>query len=214
MLDSVLEIFKNRYSFSEADDKEYRSFKVNGMKFDVTGYDVEGVGKASLMNAKGMAGLMKMSTLIINPTDVDAPLLSADIIKAMGNNILIVEMYDTCLGARPGEEAFLEIGKKYAHLKDMETEKRWYDGIRFKSSIAKKVSSKEAGELLTLTEEFAKAYLELLEKSVPCDKEKKLEKARAYSHGLIENGGTSTDSFLKAWGKEKTQDFFDKVLFG
>jgi hypothetical protein len=214
MLDPILEKFQKEFSFKELEDNEYRSFKVSGMKFEVTGYEVEGIGRASLMNASGMAGLMKMSTLMINPLDVDAPLYSVDIIKAMGNNMLIVEMYDTCLEQKPDEAPFKAIGEKYAHLADMPKEERWYDSIRFASSIAKKVGSKEAKELNAITEEFSNAYLELLRSAVSCDRAAKLEKARAYSHGLIEHGGTAADNFLKNWGKEKTQDFFDKVLFG
>ena len=214
MLDKAFALLRDAYPLKEIEDKEYRSFKVNGMNFEVTGFSAEGLGKLSLMNAKGMAGLMKMSTIIVNPISLDAPLFSLDVIKAMGNNMLLAELYDTCLEAVPDESAFRMIGEKYSELADMETQSRWYDDIRYKSSIAKKVSGKEAEKLDALALEFVESYLELLKNSKPCDGAAKLEKARAYSHGLIENGGTSTDSFLKAWGKEKTQEFFDKVLFG
>ena len=214
MLEPVLQLFKNEFAFREVEDSEYRSFKVAGMKFEVTGYEVEGIGRASVMNAKGMAGLMKMSTVIVNPTKVDLPLFSADMIKAAGNDILFAEMYDTCIDFKPDEEPFEKIKEKYAHLQDREMDPRWYDGIRYGCSVAKKVSSKEDGDIQALTLEFAKAYLDMMKAAPPCDAEEKLKKARAYSRGLIEHGGAASDSFLKAWGREKTQDFFDKVLFG
>ena len=44
--------------------------------------------------------------------------------------------------------------------------------------------------------------------------EAKKAKAAIYSNGLIENGGPATDPFLQAFGKEKTKEFFEKVLFG
>jgi len=47
-----------------------------------------------------------------------------------------------------------------------------------------------------------------------CDPERKKEKARAYSNGLLEHGGPAVNNFLKVWGKEKTEDFFGRVLFG
>ena len=39
------------------------------------------------------------------------------------------------------------------------------------------------------------------------------ELQKNYSNGLIENGGVSTDLFVKAMGEEKTRVFFDQVLF-
>ena len=214
MLDKVFDMYSDQFVFREVEDSEYRSFKVAGMKFEVTGYTVEGIGRASVMNAKGMAGLMKMSTVIVNPTEVDLPLFSVDIIKAMGNDILFAEMYDTCIDFKLDEAPFRTIVEKYAHLQDREMDPRWYDGIRYGVSVAKKVPSKQSEEIDALIMDFSKAYLELMKSAGPCDAEEKLKKARAYSRGLIEHGGAASDSFLKSWGKEKTQDFFDKVLFG
>ena len=214
MLEAVLDLFKDPFPFTEVEDNDYRSFKLTGMDFSVNGYEVKGIGRASVMNAKGMAGLMKMSTLIINPIDVDAPLLSIDIIKAMGNIILFAEMYDSCLSFSLDEEPFGKICEKYSYLSDNEMGQNWYDDIRYDVSVAKKVPSKHAEDIEALSEEYAKAYLQLLKGADPCDRDAKLVKARAYSHGLVEQGGAATDSFLKSWGKEKTQDFFDKVLFG
>ena len=42
----------------------------------------------------------------------------------------------------------------------------------------------------------------------------KKHKADQYRDGLLENGGPAVDTFLKAWGKEKTKRFFEEVLFG
>ena len=42
----------------------------------------------------------------------------------------------------------------------------------------------------------------------------RLLKADAYRDGLLDNGGPATDAFLKVWGKEKTAELFQKVLFG
>jgi hypothetical protein len=50
------------------------------------------------MKASGFFGLMRMDTLIINPTEIDLPLYSYDRIFAMGNDTLIVELYDTLIG--------------------------------------------------------------------------------------------------------------------
>ena len=46
------------------------------MTFTIKAYKAEGLGHVSVMRAKGFFGLMKMDTLIVNPTYVDLPLYS------------------------------------------------------------------------------------------------------------------------------------------
>ena len=166
------------------------------------------------MKATGMLGAMKMESFIVDPFDVDAPLLSIDRIQAMGNDTLYMEIYDTCLDPERKEEGFENVKKKYAELNDVPLKENWYDHLRYGSSIIKKVKKGQSDALDACIEEYAEAYLELLKKAAPCDHDRKKEKAREYSDGLIENGGPATDAFLKSWGKEKTAEYFAKVLFG
>ena len=42
----------------------------------------------------------------------------------------------------------------------------------------------------------------------------KTEKALFYINGLLENGGPSTDVFVKGIGKERTTELFHNILFG
>ena len=46
------------------------------------------------------------------------------------------------------------------------------------------------------------------------DKEEKKNITLAYTDGLIEKGGISTDVFKAELGPEITKDFFDQVFFG
>ena len=80
------------YSLVPISVGEFAKLKVNGMKFTIRAYHVEGLGHVSIMCAKGFFGLMKMDTLMIVPDERDLPLYSYDRIQAMGNDTLIVEL--------------------------------------------------------------------------------------------------------------------------
>ena len=154
-----------------------------------------------------------MDTFIINPTECDAPLFSYDRVFAMGNDTLILELYDTFLG-----EAHLEqiatVNKAYRELPGHNLGKHWYDNIKLAESNAKKGNKKDKQAFDNLTKEYFKAYVEVLKKVNKCDSAEKREKASVYVEGLLANGGPSTDVFKKYFGKEKTEELFRKVLFG
>lgn len=214
MLNSCLELLKNSYPFKEETPEEFKSFNVAGMDFKAQGFEVENIGHASLMTAEGMGGMMKMATVMVNPTYVDGPLYSVDWIKVPGSDMIIVEFYDTLLDKELNLEELMKVHDKYAYLPDMGGQERWYDSLRFGSSISKKLSPDDKCDIEELVKDYTAAYLDVLKEAKSCDHDKKLEKARVYSHGLAENGGTAADNFIKEWGKEKTTELFDKVLFG
>ena len=68
MTDKLLNILAEKFPLSEIDVKDMATLKANGMTFSVSAYKAEGLGHVSVMKAKGFFGLMKMDTLIINPT--------------------------------------------------------------------------------------------------------------------------------------------------
>ncbi|MBR2578073.1 MAG: hypothetical protein IKE38_03985, partial [Erysipelotrichaceae bacterium] len=109
------------------------------MNFETQGYEAEGLGHVSTMKAADAAGMMKMESFIVDPFDVDAPLLSIDRIQAMGKDSLYLELYDTCLEAGREEERFEKVKEKYSALEDIPYKENWYDAIRYRSSILKKV---------------------------------------------------------------------------
>lgn len=65
---------------------------------------------------------------------------------------------------------------------------------------------------LSITEYLkAESEIELLPESmIPS----KIDAIESYTHRLISEGGVSTDVFIKNFGKEKTEQFFDTVMFG
>ena len=66
-------------------------------------------------------------------------------------------------------------------------------------------------------QESLKAYLALCAQQplLTVDQaEEKRAKAQAYVTGLLQQGGASTDAFVKALGPEKTEALFTRMVFG
>lgn len=209
MTEKLLCIIGERYPLTPIPDSCVEGLKASGMKFNIRAYHAEGLGHVSVMTAKGFFGLMKMDTLIVNPDEVDLPLYSYDRIFAMGNDTLIVELYDTL-----SEDGFSmeDVKAKYPSLTERDPGEHWYDSIKLKESISKKGKKADTPLLSELAIEHLCAYLSA---AVPTDKlEIKREKSRYYVEGLLSKGGPSTDAFKKAIGEERTAELFRSILFG
>ena len=214
MINRLKALINERFPLTDINCGEFAEMKVNGMDFSISAYRAEGLGHLSVMTAKGFFGLMQMDTLIINPTEIDLPLYSYDRIFAMGNDTLIVELYDTLLGEY-SEEGMdgVKASETYSTIAERDPGEHWYDSIKLSSSISKKGKKKQLELMNSLTDQHFIAYLSSSNAPVT-DKEAKLEKARVYVNGLIERGGPSTDVFKKAIGQDKTRELFEKILFG
>jgi len=212
MTDKLLGALREKYTLTKRDAGEFASLKASGMKFSVEAYRAEGLGHVSVMRAKGFFGLMKMDTLMIVPTDIDLPLYSYDRIYAMGNDTLIVELYntlitDTDLSALDGVKA------KFADLPERDPGEHWYDSIKLAQSISKKGKKALKNSFDAFAEAHFNAYINTNADQVTATAEKKELSAR-YVDGLLSQGGPSTDVFKKELGQEKTSLLFKRVLFG
>ena len=212
MINKLLGILKEKQELTELDAGEFSQLRANGMKFSVKAFRAEGLGHVSVMTAKGFFGLMKMDTLMIVPEKKDLPLYSYDRIYAMGNDTLIVELYDTMTGEFDAS-ALDEAKASFAHLAERDPGEHWYDNIKLAQSISKKGKKAETSEFDALAIEHFNAYLTSPVADVT-DEDKKRELSSRYVNGLLEQGGPSTDVFKKQLGEEKTSKLFKTVLFG
>ena len=213
MIQRMLRAITAQYHLNGITTGEYGKMKVNGMNFEVWAFHAEGLGHVSAMTAKGFFGLMKMDTLIINPTTKDMPLFSYDRVHAMGNDTLIYELYDTIL-----EKADLSrvetVKENYAGLPNHDLGSHWYDDIKLPVSLSKKGKKSQTAAFDSCAMEYLEAFLADASEAGYCDPAGKKEKASVYVEGLLTNGGPSTDIFKKGLGQEKTAELFRKILFG
>ncbi len=214
MIQSLLDELNASWPLGEPIQDGLCSFKASGMRFSVTACEAAGLGHVSVMTAGGMAGLMKMETLIVNPFYLDAPLFSYDRIHAMGREVLVAEMYDTMLGGSFRSDELQDLAEKYAGLPDGEPKSYWYDDLIVPPSISKKGAKKDAARFDALARDIFRAYLRALKAAAPCDPAAKKQKAAVYSEGLLTHGGPATDPVKKAIGEEKAARLFRELLFG
>lgn len=216
MTDRILNFIKKGYALKEKDVSEFKTFKVKGMTFVCEAYNAEGLGHVSVMRAKGFFGLMKMDTVVIAPIEKDLPLLSYDRIYAMGNDTLVLELYDTMGEKKADLSAIAAVNKSFAHLPDRfaeaEEEEHWYDSIRLPETHSKKGKKGNSAAFDDYTLAYIEAYLAT--DAEPCEAKEKISRTESYATGLIVNGGPATDVFKKEFGEEKTGNIIRKVLFG
>ena len=215
MLEQYINELAREFELTEVDEGEFSSFKMKGMAFEAKAYDVKGLGRVSLMEAKMPLGIMEMDSLIINPFEKDVPLFSIDRMKMLGKPLLYIDIYDTLLGKDRKEEEFFEISKQYEDIRNARSEtKDWCRDIRYSSIVAKRGRKKDCERLNTLMDSYFDVYLQQCIDAKDCDRQEKKKKADAYRDGLLAGGGVAADNFIKDWGKEKTEAFFREVLFG
>ena len=203
----------------QVDCSEFSNFKIYGfMNFDTEQYEIEDLGNLCMIRSNG--GVMQMLTMVITPAKKDLPLISVDYMYMLGNRTAYIEIYDLNTGESEIRDAAIErmisINSRYSSLADTVPTPAWYDSVRTTGSF-KKVTSKEDAELLEMLKDYLTEYLKaesetelLTENMIPI----KIDAMESYTHRLISEGGVSTDVFMKNFGKEKTEKFFDTVMFG
>lgn len=212
MTEKLLCLIKEKYTLTKLDVGEFATLKANGMRFTVEAYCAEGLGHVSVMRAGGFFGLMKMDTLMIVPKQKDLPLYSYDRIYAMGNDTLIVELYDT-MTVKADLSALDSVKAGFSHLPERDPGEHWYDDIKLPQSISKKAKKAQTLELDSMALAHFELYLNMPSTDVS-DMNAKAERSVGYVNGLLTHGGPSTDVFKKALGEEKTAKLFKEVLFG
>lgn len=206
-----LSYVKKTYQVKERNLGTYSDIKKKGMHFYISGYELKDIGYISTLRMSAMFGLMKMRMLVFTPLNIDAPLFSYDYINSMGNETLLLELYDTQLQPA-GLSALEKVKAAYQYLPDHDLGSHWYDHLKLAPSLAKK-GKKLTEDYQKLCNDYFQAYLTLLGSAPACDRSAKQNKVREYTNGLLTNGGPSTDQFKKMIGDEATKDLFTRFIF-
>lgn len=218
MLNEMIELIGKKYPLTEVNLGANAIQKISPITFKLRQFKVEGIGNLSIMEGKALFGLMKMDTLILTANQVDAPLFSYDRILAMGNDTLITEFYDTMLDNTT--DVYKEHMDKISALKSLlsavpahDLGSHWYDNIKHSASVSHR--GKKCADIYNkYVSEVTAAYLELLKAAPAVDPTEKNNSNATYVNGLFENGGPSTDAFVKKIGKDAARKLFETVIFG
>lgn len=213
-MNQLLEIINAYYDLIELDTNTYKDAELNGIPLIIKSFDAVNFGSVSILSSN--SNVMNLDTLILNPFSKDMPLFSYDRIKAFQTDTLFIELYDTLLDKSINKvvnEELNIIKKKYQEISELEHKDNWYDSIRLDASTSKKVGIDQSNLFNDLTKEYLKGYLSISKNLDSCNEELKKTKAKEYTDGLLENGGPSTDAFIKAKGKEYTEKLYREVLF-
>lgn len=214
MTDKILDIINASFPLMEKDAGEFAKAKVSVMTFESKCYEAQGLGNVCVMTGTAMMGLMKMVTVVLNPFDRDMPLMSYDRIYAMGNDTLLLEVYETRLDKSVSFNSLEEMQKRLSNVPDKKLEQKWYDSIRIVPVVAKIGKKKNSAEFDKFTSDYITEFISKAVSAPVCDRAEKKKSASVYTEGLLNNGGASTDQFIKAKGKDYTQRFFREVFFG
>ncbi len=210
---TIISFINELYPLTKCDIKEFNKIEFNGMSFTNTHYEAEGLGSVSIMEMVAAGGAMTMDSIIINPFNIDAPLVSYDRVKAFGKDTLLLESYNTCLNNDFDQSNLLLLKSKYSNFIDHVSKPCWYDDITMPFSLCKDGEKSNESDFDNIAKEFILLYLEATKIAPKCDEKLKRLAAKKYSDGLLEHGGPATDPFKAAVGIEKTTEFFNKVLF-
>ncbi len=214
MVEKMLNKIGKHFPLKEINVGEFATAKVSVMKFKVRSFDAVGLGRVSVLSGSALFGLMKMDTLIVNPFEKDMALFSYDRIYAMGNDTILLELYDTRINKDTSLKELEQVVKKYKDIPEQPAQSKWYDYMRLPVSLKKKGNKKVTPRFNKLTEEYLNSVIKLIKNAPECDVDKKKKVASKYTEGLLSNGGPSTDQFVKAKGKAYTQKLFRDILFG
>ena len=211
-MDRILKIIDGKHKLKELGSQGFSGLKVKGMTFTMNSYEAEGLGYVSTMVAKGFFGLLRMDTLIINPTVLDLPLFSYDRIHAFGKDKAMIEFYDTMVEKTSLEKLHPIKDKNMKYVFVEEAKPAWYDDVRLPETVSYQGKKADTPAIDAICLEYYKTFFEIDAPAVT-DHDAKAQKIDYYVDGLLNNGGPATDVFVQKFGKEKTSDLFKKVLF-
>ena len=219
LVDETLAKVADGRTVTETDVGEYSDMTAYGiLKFHVKQYDIEDFGNLSVMTAN--AGVMQMTTVILSPFEKDLPLFSCDFMYMLTGRTAYVEFYDLVADMDETYMSWIDrykaLNTKYADLEDTVPTPAWYDTLKT-AGVYKKGSTGDDESIRALLVDALGVYFEQADTySLLSDEAKaeKIDRVKAYSDRLIDEGGVSTSFLKKSFGEEKLRDFFDKVFFG
>lgn len=215
MIDKLLNLINESYPLKKRELADFKSFDLNGMQINVSSFDAQNLGTVSII--EGHNQMMKLDTLMIMPFEKDLNLFSYDRICTFGNDNILIELYDVLLNKDERQDKLIKsIGDiliEYQDIENHDHEPKWYDDILLPVSIDRKGGKELSTRFNKLAYDYLNEYLANSLSFSKCDSKQKKIMIKNYCDNLLNNGGASTDVFVKAKGKEFCKELFHKALF-
>ena len=214
--EGALSVLGQTHELQQEDLGADARLSAKGMTFQTEGWRIAGIGHLCVMRMNAFFGLMRMETVVIAPTDVDAPLFNGDWVNAFGTETQIAELYDTQLQPWPDEciEALEFARDHYADLPNTPAgDPHWYDDILYPCSFNKRGRSMTE-RLSSAAQDYLSVYAELLEASPACDKAKKEAKVQAFAKRLFKEGGPAVNQVTKLFGEQTAERLVVQHMYG
>lgn len=215
MIDKLLNLINESYPLKKRELADFKAFDLNGMQINVSSFDAQNLGTVSII--EGHNQMMKLDTLMIMPFEKDLNLFSYDRICAFGNDNVLIELYDVLLNKDERQDKLIKsIGDiliEYQDIENHDHEPKWYDDILLPVSIDRKGDNELSSRFNKLAYDYLNEYLVNSLSFSKCDSKQKKVMIKNYCDNLLNNGGASTDVFVKAKGKEFCKELFHKALF-
>lgn len=213
-----IERLKEDYELKELDVGDLEEIPVHGDIYKVKQYEIVWVGNLLVMKSS-MPGEMQMDTFTLTPYFKNLPLFTTDYMYIGEKRMFLNEIYnlvdyqdDLYKGYI---DKFAENSSITEDLDDMPMQECWYDNIR-PVLVAKEATPEEDDLIVRQFLANLETFIEMENESPELDKEArkaKWECNHEYARRLVDDGGVSTELFVKAIGEEKTKDFFFSVFF-
>ena len=132
----LMERLKGAAALTEQDVGEFSHFKGKMMKISVHSYAVEDWGSLSLLESRGMAGLMRRDMLVINSCVKDIPVLVIQYMGLFGRRMLQVHVLDV-MKDKTAAGRFASLGKmaEQSGTAVQETPVEWYTPMQLPGSV-------------------------------------------------------------------------------
>lgn len=214
MIQKMLDVIKSKYTCVSVDAGIFADVTIDGAKFKINAYDVEGLGRISTVQMKRLVGLWDMQSLIITPYQKDMPIYYYNRHREKGKFIYRVEVFDTQFNSVDISQ-ISDVVEKYTSLPDEPQNERWYDYLKLPVSVVKKVDKRRKDDLSPMIWEHFSAYMDLLEKAQECKAIEKKKKVKVFVDELCEKSGIAIiEIFIANYGENVATKLANEVLFG
>lgn len=214
-----LQRLSREYEIIETDVGDLKRFTVDNRVHEVRHFEVKGVGNLVCMT-NPEPGFMQMDSFVLTPYFKNLPLFTSDYMyfgekRGMLNEIYSLVAYEDEL-YRSYIAKFAENCRRYEYLPEMPLRPCWYDSIR-PVVLARSTTPADDDAIFALFMANLETFIEMEKASPLLDtaaRKAKWMKNYEYARALVEDGGVSTELFVKSLGAEKTKEFFYSIFFG